>query len=466
MQMTLGIDVACRAAHQASLADEAGRFAWSGRRFRTTPADLQQLWDQVPPGASVTVVMEPTRNAWVPLAAWFRRHGATVVMVPPEQSADLRDYYSKHVKSDRLDSRILARVPLLHPGGLRPAEGLGPAGPLRRAVQLRGSLVKRRSVIVARLDSYLELLSPAWHAAFGGDLTLLTALRFLAAGYAGPHAVRRLGKARLARLIWRWSHGAWAEDHAGRILAAAAETLRLWDTELSYPDLAEDIAAEARLALGLTTEIRDLDTKIAALLAQLDPAGIMTSVPGVGAVNAAQILARLGDPARFQSLAGARSFSGLVPALTASGTSGRHGPPTKSGDASLREALFMAADQARRADPTLAARYHRLMVAEGKHHNSALCHIAPALLSRIIACWRAGVPYQIRDTDGTPLTATQGRAIIAERYHVKQELRAQRRTSHTKTKASRRHQESPRAPTPARPPATLRPDATKPLDTA
>ena len=47
-----------------ALADEAGRFAWSGRRFRTTPADLQQLWDQVPAGASVTVVMEPTRNAY------------------------------------------------------------------------------------------------------------------------------------------------------------------------------------------------------------------------------------------------------------------------------------------------------------------------------------------------------------------------------------------------------------------
>ena len=53
-------------------------------------------------GSSLTVVMEPTRNAWVPLAAWFRRRGATVVMVPPEQSVDLRDYYSKHTKSDRL----------------------------------------------------------------------------------------------------------------------------------------------------------------------------------------------------------------------------------------------------------------------------------------------------------------------------------------------------------------------------
>jgi transposase len=451
LQMTLGIDVACRAAHQASLADEAGRFAWSGRRFTTSAADLQQLWDLVPPGAAVTVVMEPTRNAWVPLAAWFRRHGATVVMVPPEQSADLRDYFSKHVKTDRLDSRMLARLPLLHPDGLRPAEGLGPASPMRRAVALRGSLVKRRSVIVARLDSYLELLSPAWHAAFGGDLTLYTPLRFLAAGYADPHAVRRLGRTRLTRLIWRWSHGAWAEDHASRILAAAAETLQLWDTELSYPDLADDIAAEARLALALCTEIRDLDTKIASLLRELDPAGIMTSVPGVGAVNAAQILARLGDPARFQSLAGARSFSGLVPALAASGVNGRHGAPTKQGDASLREALFMAADHARRADPTLAARYYRLMVHEGKHHNSALCHIAPTLLTRIIACWRAGVPYQVRDTDGTPLTTAQGRAIIAERYRVSDELRARRRTSHTKTGTSRRHQESPGAPTPARP---------------
>ena len=184
-------------------------------------------------------------------------------------------------------------------------------------------------MIVVRLDCYLELLGPDRHAAFGGDLTLYTPLRFLAAGYAGPHAVRRLGRTRLARSIWRWSHGAWGQDHASRILAAAAETLQLWDTELSYPDLADDIATEARLTLALCTEIRDLDTKIASLLRELDPAGIMTSVPGVGAVNAAQILARLGDPARFRSLAGARSFSGLVPALTASGTSGRHGPPTR-----------------------------------------------------------------------------------------------------------------------------------------
>jgi len=64
--------------------------------------------------------------------------------------------------------------------------------------------------------------------------------------------------------------------------------------------------------------------------------------------------------------------------------------------------IFDDHSQARRIDPTLAARYHRLMVTCGKHHNSALCHISTALLTRIIACWRAGTPYQIRDTDGSP----------------------------------------------------------------
>ena len=63
------------------------------------------------------MVLEPTRNAWLPLAAWSRRRGATVVLVPAEQSADLRASYAKHTKTDRLDAELLARLPLLHPDG-------------------------------------------------------------------------------------------------------------------------------------------------------------------------------------------------------------------------------------------------------------------------------------------------------------------------------------------------------------
>lgn len=396
--------------------------------------------------STVTVIMEPTRNAWVPLAAWFRRRGAAVVIVPPERSADLRAYYSKHTKSDRLDSRILARLPLLHPEGLHTEQGLGPGDPLRRSVKLRSTLVRRLTATLARLDALLEILGPGWHAALGSDLANKTPLKFLAAGYACPHTVRRLGRGRLARFLHRHSRGAWTEAKAEELLATAAATLRLWGEDLDYPDLADDIAIEARLALALTQEIKELDERIAVLFARADPDGILQSVPGIGPILGAQILGRLGDPSRFTSLAGVRAFSGLVPRLDSSGINGHHNGLTKSGDACLREALFMAAEHARRSDPSLAAKYHRLMVTQGKHHNSALCHVATTLLTRIAAYWRRGEHYTLHDTNGRPVDATQAKAIIAERYTVSAELRTARRTTHARPGTGRRSKESQRAP--------------------
>ena len=178
------------------------------------------------------------------------------------------------------------------------------------------------------------------------------------------------------------------------------------------------------------------------LVRERDPDAIITSAPGVGAITGAVILGRLGDASRFGSLAAARAFSGLVPSLDASGVSGRHGGPTKRGDALLREALFISANQARRLDPTLAAKYHRLMVETGKHHNSALCHIATTLLTRVVACWNNHTPYQLRDIDGRPIDPAEARSIIADRYQIPDHIRRARATTGT----GRRNKESQRAP--------------------
>ena len=159
-----------------------------------------------------------------------------------------------------------------------------------------------------------------------------------------------------------------------------------------------------------------MDKRIGALYAKADPAGIVRSAPGVGVVGAQRIHGRLGDAKRFRNLAGVRSFSGLVPRRDDSGHTATAGGPTKAGDACLSEALFTSADHARKIDPRLAQRYHRLMTVEGKHHTSALCHIATVLLTRIAACLRADQPYQLRDIDGTPITETEGRVIVADRY--------------------------------------------------
>ncbi len=111
---------------------------------------------------------------------------------------------------------------------------------------------------------------------------------------------------------------------------------------------------------------------------------------------------------------------------------------TKAGDPGLREALFLAADLARKVDPTLAARYHRPVVNEGRHHVSAVCTLAAVLATRIAACWRRGERYVLRDVDGTEITEAEGRKICAGRYKVPDKVRAARRRAGSAQKLKRR----------------------------
>jgi hypothetical protein len=242
---------------------------------------------------------------------------------------------------------------------------------------------------MARLDSLLEILGPGWIDALGTRMTQTT-FKFLAS-YANPHQVKRLGAARLARWFQHHSRKAWGPERAGAIIAAAEATLAIWGNDgLDFEALAADIAAEASIALEVSEQIALLDRRIHDLYLEIDPDGIVRSAPGVGNILAGQILGRLGDPTRFTSLAAARSFSGLIPKRNASGLTDHAGGPTKRGDACLRAALFQAADRARKVDPTLAARYQKLMCDTGRHHNSATCTIAAVLLTRIVACLRNG----------------------------------------------------------------------------
>jgi transposase len=463
MSVTLGIDLACRAVHQATFARADGSFIWSGRKFATRPVELQRLWDDLDldDPAELTVVMEPTRNAWVPVAAWFRRLGATVCLVPTSQSADLRAYYSKHTKNDHLDSKILARLPLLHPEGLRQHTGHGPSVPLHRLVKQRASVVKRRTAIFQRLDAQLELLGPAWYDALGSNYGK-TALAVLAR-YGDPSGLLRLGKNRLARFLIRHSRGAWREDKADLLLTAARESLKLWGPDgIDFAELAADIAIEAEQAQVLSEQIEDLDERIANLYQEADPDGVIASAPGVGPVISGVIAGRIGDPHRFHSLAAVRAYSGLVPKVSQSGIAEHHNGITKAGDAVLREAIWSAADQARKADPQLAAKYKRLMDSE-HHHDSALCHIATTLLTRIIACWRNGEHYILRDVDGRPVSEAEGRQIVREKYKVdpqnRQRLAGQRRAQRLKGRTGRERKESQGAPASRPAPKSIEADA-------
>ena len=286
---TLGVDLACSAAHVATLADATGRLVWSNHRFRTATVELERLWAKLPAGARLQLVIEPTRNAWVPLAAWFRARGVAVILVPPEQSADLRRYYQKHTKNDRLDSVLLARLPLLHPNGLNVCHDLGPADPLRRTVRRRAKLVRQRITSLNRLTALLELLGPGYNDAFSGGLATKTAQAVLSR-YADPRKLLRTPATRLVQVVSEASRGQHGPILVNQLRGAAAEAIALYGMAgVDFAELAADIEAEVRSITTVQAEIDQLGARIQRLYLDADPDQIVQTAPGIGPVLAPAI---------------------------------------------------------------------------------------------------------------------------------------------------------------------------------
>ena len=321
----------------------------------------------------------------------------------------------------------------------------------------RAKLVKARVATFQRIDALVELLGPAWAEVIGaGDYTK-TALVVLER-YGDPRALRRLGQRRLAESMIRTSKGAWREAKAGELLAAAADTIELWaGGGIDFAELAADIAAEVRVARSLSDEIAELEARMVPLFAAADrrPAvddgderGIIASVPGLGGVLGAGILARFGDLDRFATLAAVRSFTGLVPKVDQCGLTHGHSGLTKAGDPGLREALYLAADYLRHVDPQLAARYHRLIVESGKHHDSALCHLATTLATRLAACWRHRERTSCATSTAPRSPPQRAERSSLARYKIPTNPSSRRRTSRAKQlkqRSTRRGKESTNA---------------------
>jgi hypothetical protein len=136
----------------------------------------------------------------------------------------------------------------------------------------------------------------------------------------------------------------------------------------------------------------------------------------------------MGQPGRFPHAAAFRSFTGLAPKASETGHSDRKGQPiSKAGNKLLRTTLVRAADHARRQDPQLARIYWTQMVQRGKDHLGAVCVVAAHLAERAWTVMNRGLPYVVCDTDGTPVTPTQAKAIIADHWTVPEQVRQRRR---------------------------------------
>jgi len=144
----------------------------------------------------------------------------------------------------------------------------------------------------------------------------------------------------------------------------------------------------------LVAHLQQLSAAIAAALAQHPDGPLVQSLPRSGAVNAAQILAELGDDrARFPTDEQFAAEAGLAPVTHASGQ--HHAVVFRwACNKRLRRALTTFADNSRHASRWAALVYQRART-RGCRHQHAIRILARAWARILWRCWQDRAPYDV-----------------------------------------------------------------------
>lgn len=443
----IGIDLAVKSTHKAVIADETGRFVSKVIEFATDVRDLEQLLHQARGQNDqevVQVVMEPTGMAWFPIAAYCARQPqVTVYLVNTQQVADLRRFYKRHAKSDRIDCRLLARLPLIngdniHELVLSSAQSLACQRGCRQLDRLEEEMTALKNRIRA-IDRFAwpgldELVFPDPQAA---------ATRWFRKHWYQPNQVVATGEEAL-RQAWQQSGmdpedaGAWVPT----LVHLAQRVVALYGTDSRFVDFeqlqGEVLREQAQLVyLEAVSHSLRLQT-VRKLYRKLHPSRNLETIKGVGQDSAAIYASGIDNPQRFANHRLFRGWHGLVPDSRQSGNSEAKGLHiTKAGPDLIKKYAYLDAEVARQWDPQIAALYYAQMVHKGKHHTQAVCACATHLLDRVLVILREDKPYELRDVEGHPVSVEQARAIIKERYQVPKEVRERNNKLHRQKRAQR-----------------------------
>jgi len=455
---TIGLDLAVQAAHKAVIADAHGQILTGIISLHTRFSDLDALLARArmgAPDATVQVVMEPTGMAWFPVAIYLIRQGVIVYLVNAQEVADLRRYYQRHAKSDRIDARVLVRLPFVNPDKLHQLH-LPSATALacQRGCKELDRLMTQIVAIQNRLQAVDRFAWPGLEEAVFADL-FTPAARFFRAHWYDPRQVAQAG-ATAIRQHWQASQidpadeGTWAEP----LVTLASEILTLYGAESSYLDwraLQAEVGREQTALAALEQQQHTLRLKtVRPRYRQLHPSRNLETIKGVGQDGAAVYASFIGDPQRFGSLRAFRGWSGMVPSSAQSADSEATGLHiTQAGPDLIKKFAYLNAEIARRWDPQIAAIYYDQMVQKGKHHKQAVCACATHLLDRVLTVLRADQPYELRDVDGTPVSVDQAQTLIAERYRVPEAVRKRTTKRQRQTRKDQRAERTASRNTPA-----------------
>jgi len=382
-----GIDIAKRQ-HAIALLDGKGQLVQPILSIPNDRAGFDQLIQALPDPDAVAVGLEATGHYWVALYDALTRQGFSVVVVNSLKKAAYRRSGVRKVKSDRSDAVWIADfLRIANPSPTR--QDLPVLLQLRELSRFRFRLTDQIGDIKRKLLTILDRVFPEYEQLFSS--VFLRTSRALLEQAVSAQEVAEMDLQELAALLQEASRGRFGREKAQQIQAHARRSV-------GVGFLADAAQIEMRCLLAqieLLEQQRDqIDDALAILMDQIPQH--LTSIPGIGPVTGAAIVAEIGDVSRFDSVEKLVAYAGIDPSVYQTGqfrASEAH--MSKRGSPYLRHALWLAASVAIKHDPQLQAYYQRKRQ-EGKHYGTALGAVCRKLLARVYIVLKEQRPYVVK----------------------------------------------------------------------
>ena len=384
----VGIDIG-KNHHEASIVSPEGKQIGHSLRFATTHKGADSLMSFIfnnIGNSSCIFGMEATGHYWYPIYSFLKARGYTIYVINPIQSDSLRKMYIRQTKNDSIDSFLIAEVIRF---GQFTTTSMADENILamRQLCRYRDSVISSRTEIKLRISTIMEQIFPEYEKQFS-SLWLSTSMGILEK-YLTPENIENAPIDELFEIIKDKSHNKLTMKKAISIREAAADTFGIKIAQDAFSFQLKQLIDRMNF---LDKQIEALDIEIMKYYEQFDC--YLHTIPGIGMIATATILAEIGDIHRFKSSSALVAFAGIDPTVRQSGEfNSTHNHMSKRGSPYLRHAIFLAATTCSFHNSPLNA-YYKKKRDQGKHHLTATRAVARKLTTVIYAVLRDSKPYE------------------------------------------------------------------------
>lgn len=303
------------------------------------------------------------------LLALLIANGQSVVYVPGRTVNRMSGAYRGEGKTDAKDALVIADTARMRRDFALLSLPNETVADLQLLTAHRADLIADRVRLINRLRDALVGICPALERAFDysaakGPVVILTE-------YQTPAALQRAGVRQLADWLARRAVRG-ADEVAARALEAAQSQVTALPGEKRAAKLVSDLAHQL---LMLDELIKGTDREIREAFRLDERAEVIESLPGMGPVLGAELLAIVGDLSSYADAGRLAAHAGLAPVPRDSGRrTGNHHRP-KRYHRRLRHVFYMAAQTAMMR-PGPSRDYYLKKRAEGLIHTQALLALA------------------------------------------------------------------------------------------